>query len=132
MRSMRTYWFILVLAVAMQARAYEPMSPSFSSAGSAVFYGGQQHTTSLYSSRSVYSQSVSDISASNFEALNSEGGLCEHTSSIRRAGRPTGGGGIGVIENESPIGDVPLFMMLALIIGYIGLKRLKRKMSRKA
>ncbi|MBO4665715.1 MAG: hypothetical protein J5612_02460 [Paludibacteraceae bacterium] len=30
---------------------------------------------------------------------------------------------------KDPIGDVPLFMMLALIIGYIGLKRLKTRKS---
>ena len=63
-------------------------------------------------------QSLRAISAANFTQLNSEGGACYIPSSIsegpRKAGRPGGSGGIGVIEVESPLGDAPVGLILLL------------------
>ena len=87
--------------------------------------------------------SLSAISASNFEALNSEGGAFyspSQTSSAPsgpRKGRigggdeetnPGGGGGeIGNDEVRSPIGDTPWLIMLLLGVGYIAFLTFRRQ-----
>lgn len=80
-----------------------------------------------YSSGITLSGSMSTISASNFETLNSEGGACYNPardgSAIRRVGRPDGAGGTGNSLRESPVGPTPWIFMLLLAGGYILFKR---------
>lgn len=93
----------------------------------------QQMTTANSRPQSV--GSLSAISASNFEALNSEGGAfyspseASAPSGPRKAvGRPgSGEGGIGVIVEESPIGDTPWLIMLLLGLGYIAFLTFRRQ-----
>lgn len=73
------------------------------------------------------SSSFSAISTSNFQTLNSEGGLCYQpsaTANRARKGRPTedeGGDGdnaIGEYDLHSPVGDTPWIFIAILIIVY--------------
>jgi len=137
----RIYCTIIVLLIATQAGAYPSASHDFSSAGAAVYFGGQSQRPSLYSTRTTISQSLSDISAANFAVLNGEGGACYHPTMAnnparRGISRPGDDDeddlAIGEIIERSPIGDIPWLLMLAMIMGYAGLRMLKRKMSRHA
>ena len=91
----------------------------------------QQMTTANSRPQSV--GSLSAISASNFEALNSEGGAFYSPSEASsapsgpRKGRGGGGTGIGVIVEESPIGDTPWLIMLLLGVGYIAFLTFRRQ-----
>ena len=71
--------------------------------------------------------SLSDISAANFDALNSEGGACY---AAPRKGRP-GDEAIGEYDFHSPVGDTPWLLMAAflLLFGLYQRKRLKKDHS---
>ena len=75
--------------------------------------------------------SLSAISASNFEALNGEGGAfyspseASSASSGPRKGRP--GGAVGEYDFRSPIGDTPWLIMLLLGVGYIAFLTFRRQ-----
>lgn len=78
--------------------------------------------------------SLSAISASNFEALNSEGGACynapRHGGTIKKVGRPeTGSGGIGVSEPSSPVGATPCLFLALLAALYVVYKRPRSRAS---
>lgn len=81
--------------------------------------------------RVATTSSFSAISASNFQALNSEDGAFSPSaaSEPRRVGRPGGGGGIGVIEDASPVGELPLILItvMACLYGIYAKKRKKNK-----
>jgi hypothetical protein len=78
--------------------------------------------------RPLASGSMSAISASNFEMLNSEGGLCyaESASGSRKTPRPGGSGGSGVVDTHSPIGDTPWILFGLLLIAYGAFKWKKK------
>lgn len=76
--------------------------------------------------------SLSAISASNFEALNGEGGAFYSPSEASsapsgpRKGRP-GGGAVGEYDIHSPVGDTPWLIMLLLGVGYIAFLTFRRQ-----
>lgn len=80
-----------------------------------------------YTSGVSMSGSLSAISASNFETLNSEGGACyspaNNSPAIRRA-RP--GGAIGEYDFHSPVGDTPWILFGLLMIAYGAFKWKKK------
>ena len=72
------------------------------------------------------------ISAANFAALNSEGGACYQPVAKARKGRPGGGGSggggaIGEYDFQSPIGAVPVALILLLGAVYALLIARKQK-----
>lgn len=80
--------------------------------------------------------SLAAISSSNFDALNSEGGLCYQpsaTANRARKGRPTedeGGDGdnaIGEYDLHSPVGDTPFILFALLAALYIGWRRMAKE-----
>ena len=73
--------------------------------------------------------SLSSISASNFESLNSEGGACyAPTAAGPRRGRS--GGSIGEYEFHSPVGPTPWLMMLLLAAIYGIYKKNRKKVQK--
>lgn len=82
--------------------------------------------------------SLSAISASNFETLNSEGGACynapRHGATIKR-GRPgggeddSGGGAIGNYDYHSPVGATPCLFLALLAALYVVYKRPRSRAS---
>lgn len=81
------------------------------------------------------SSSFSTISTSNFQTLNSEGGLCYQpsaTANRARKGRPTedeGGDGdnaIGEYDLHSPVGETPFILFALLAALYIGWRRMAK------
>ena len=105
----------LGLTAALSAVTYQPCKASdFRSTSSYVVNGNQtlapQAQMGLASARTAPTGSLSAISASNFESLNSEAGLMgssEPSGPRRGIGRGDGNGGVGVITQESPVGDTP-------------------------
>ena len=78
--------------------------------------------------------SLSAISASNFAALNSEGGACYRPSGPRRA-RPNedvggGSGAIGDYTNHSPIGEIPFILMAILASLYVIWTKKRKKVQK--
>ena len=79
--------------------------------------------------------SLSAISASNFESLNSEGGACyspaNSSATIHRVGRPgSGSGGIGVSEPQSPVGDTPWIIMAIMASLYVIWTKKRKKVKK--
>ena len=78
--------------------------------------------------------SLSSISASNFQTLNSEGGACYHPTEAynapRRAYRPGGSGGSGVVDTHSPVGDTPWILFALLAVGYAIFVKKRKKMQK--
>lgn len=82
--------------------------------------------------------SLSAISASNFETLNSEGGACynapRHGATIKR-GRPGGGGddsgsgATGEYDFHSPVGATPCLFLALLAALYVVYKRPRSRAS---
>ena len=125
----------LGLTAALSAVTYQPCKASdFRSTSSYVVNGNQtlapQAQMGLAPARTAPTGSLSVISASNFESLNSEAGLMATPASSsgprRGIGRGDGNGGIGVITEESPVGDTPWLVMALLALFYIAL-RLRKK-----
>ena len=125
----------LGLTAALSAVTYQPCKASeFRSTSSYVVNGNQtlapQAQMGLASARTAPTGSLSAISASNFESLNSEAGLMvtPASSSGPRRGRPGGGEGgeIGNYGYHSPVGDTPWLVMALLALFYIAL-RLRKK-----
>ena len=91
-------------------------------------------STSAYNG-SIQPSGFAAISASNYEALNSEGGACYNAASGPRKGRPkgggtSGGGFIGDYEFHSPIGDAP-FVLMAILAGLYAFFAKKHKKVQK-
>ena len=94
---------------------------------------GEQYQQQLMTanSRPQSVGSLSAISASNFEALNGEGGAFYSPSEASsapsgpRKGRP--GGAVGEYDFRSPIGDTPWLIMLLLGVGYIAFLTFRRQ-----
>jgi len=136
----------LLVAASTFAVEYHPLRTSAAAQGS--YYTASALPSADFRSTSVYSvSSLSDsyggpaatgsfsaISASNFDALNSEDGLCAGTSAsvaaMRRAGRPGGGGSggggaIGEYDFHSPLGEIPWVFCLLLIGWFCCRKRVE-------
>ena len=80
-------------------------------------------STSAYAGSYQPTGSLSAISASNFQTLNSEGGACYHPSAIakpRRINREDmeDENGTGQVNWESPVGDIPFALMAFLALLY--------------
>ena len=125
----------LGMTAALSAVTYQPCKASdFRSTSSYVENGNQtlalQAQMGLAPARTAPTGSLSAISASNFESLNSEAGLMvtPASSSGPRRGRPGGGEGgeIGNYGYHSPVGDTPWLVMALLALFYIAL-RLRKK-----
>lgn len=109
----------LFLSLPLSAISYQTMSYS---APATDF-----RSTSVYSGSVQSTGSLSAISASNFNALNSEGGACYLPSAVSsepRRGRP--GGFIGNYDFHSPVGDIP-FVLMAIMAGLYAIFVKKRK-----
>ena len=117
----------LLISLQLSAISYEPMTYS---APPTAF-----RSTSAYSG-SIQPTGFAAISASNYEALNSEGGACYNAASGPRKGRPkggdsgNGGGFIGDYEFHSPIGDVPFVLMAILASLYAFFAKKRKKMQK--
>ena len=109
---------LLILSLQLSAAGYQPMTYSAPETGfrSTSAYTGSHQPTGFAA-----------ISASNYAALNSEGGACYNGP---RKGRPKPGdyggtGAIGVYDYHSPVGDVPweMIVIFAIILAYIKKKQ---------
>lgn len=129
----------LGISVGLRAVDYQPATfgstSAYLSGGRAADLGASSAMRPsgaiAYSSGVSMGGSMSAISASNFESLNSEGGACYNPardgSAIHRVGRPgSGSGGIGVSEPQSPIGDTPWILFGLLLIAYGAFKWKKK------
>ena len=125
----------LGLTAALSAVTYQPCKASdFRSTSSYVVNGNQtlapQAQMGLASARTAPTGSLSAISASNFESLNSEAGLMATPASSSGPRRGRGdhgeGGEIGNYDYHSPVGDTPWLVMALLALFYIAL-RLRKK-----
>ena len=122
----------LWVSLQLSAVSYQPCKSVYRSPGS-YSVSGTGYSGSGFRSTSAYQPSsnqdivsnvqayhtMSSISASNFEALNSEGGACYNGP---RRGRPKDGdnsktGLIGGYDFQSPVGDA-LIPLLLLALGY--------------
>ena len=127
----------LFVATSLLAVTYQPCQPT-SFRSTSVYVTTAQPSSMTMSMSPQYPKSIglTAISASNFDALNSEDGWCAESSarvgSIRR-GRPGGGGGgsgggggaIGEYEFHSPVGDTPWILFILFAAAYIVLRRKK-------
>ena len=133
----------LWISVGLWAFDYQPATfgstSAYLSGGRAADFGASSAMrpsgAMAYTSGVSMSGSMSAISASNFETLNSEGGACYNPardgSAIRRVGRPgSGSGGTGVSDPQSPVGDTPWIIMALLGILYL-IRSKKRKKVKK-
>ena len=136
---MRQYVGILIcLWVAARALAvtYQPCTPSSFRSTSVYVGGAADYNQSSYTIHSTpyttkATGSLSAISASNFAALNDEGGACYIPSATK--GRPRkvkidepGTEAVGEGVWESPVGEIPFFAMILLVtIYFIFVKRRK-------
>ena len=106
-----------LLSLPLMAVGYSPVTYS---APSTNF-----RSTSAYNGSMQPAGSMSAISASNYQALNSEGGACYHPSAIGpRKGRPKeneygGSGAIGNQDFHSPVGEIPWIAMGAMLFLYV-------------
>lgn len=130
----------LWVATSLFAVTYQPCKPAAFRTTSAYVapIPTTAHTMSMSMQRPLASGSLSAISASNFEMLNSEGGWCAVTSAtstrphIRRDGRPEddegddNGNAIGEYDFHSPIGDTPWILFGLLLIAYGAFKWKKK------
>lgn len=139
---------LLLIATSLLAVSYQPCRINVSAAqggyqAASVLPSSDFRSTSAYDNRqplavSHHSASLSGsmqiISASNFDALNSEDGMFSETSasasSIRRGGRPGGGGGsgggaIGEYDFHSPVGNLPWMVFVLFAVAYVSWKRRK-------
>lgn len=97
-------------------------SCSFGSTSAYIHSQNAQQSMKNASRAQTYG-SMSAISASNFETLNSEGGACYNPardgSAIHRVGRPSSGsGGTGVSDQHSPVGATPWLLMVLMACTY--------------
>jgi len=141
---MRKYIGILVclwVATSLLAVTYQPCKPTAFRTTSAYVAPIQTTSTTMSMSmqRPLASGSLSAISASNFEMLNSEGGWCAATSAsankphVRKGGRldeddeeDDNGNAIGEYDFHSPIGDTPWILFGLLLIAYGAFKWKKK------
>ena len=123
---------VRLFAVDYQPFAYSAPTTEFRSTSA---YTASTNALPATTARVGSTSSFSTISTSNFQTLNSEGGLCyQPSATVNRArkGRPTedeGGDGdnaIGEYDLHSPIGDTPFILFALLAALYIGWRRMAK------
>ncbi|MBR4431835.1 MAG: hypothetical protein IKS76_01380 [Paludibacteraceae bacterium] len=126
----------LFVATSLLAVTYQPCQPtSFRSTSVYVTTAQPSSVTMSMSPQYPKSIGITAISASNFDALNSEGGACYQPSAARPGGirrsvdRPDDDDeddlAIGEIIERSPVGDTPWILFILFAAGYIVLRRKK-------
>lgn len=129
MRRILIYIVFAWITVCGYAAEYQPFTYSAPATDfrSTSAYSAPTGSYSAGNARVGSTVSFSTISSSNFQTLNSEGGLCYNPASglnKARKGRPRedeGGDGdnaIGEYDLHSPIGDIPWIFIAILIIVY--------------
>ncbi|MBQ7258636.1 MAG: hypothetical protein IJS57_01670 [Paludibacteraceae bacterium] len=122
-----------LFAVDYQPFAYSAPTTEFRSTST---YSVPQTANSLSTTHTGLTSSLAAISTSNFQMLNSEGGLCYQpsaTANRARKGRPTedeGGDGdnaIGEYDLHSPVGETPFILFVLLAALYIGWRRMAKE-----
>lgn len=138
---MRRFFGILVClfwVANMFATTYQSYQPTDFRSTSA-YVTSRPDGISTYQSQAVSHQSIASISASNFAAMNEEGGEFYQppaTNPHVRKGRPGGGGGdsgggaIGEYDFHSPIGATPWLLFAVMVTSYILIKRRRNRMNR--
>lgn len=121
-----------LFAVDYQPFAYSAPPTEFRSTSA---YTASTNALPATTARVGSTSSFSTISTSNFQTLNSEGGLCYQpsaTANRARKGRPTedeGGDGdnaIGEYDLHSPVGETPFILFALLAALYIGWRRMAK------
>ncbi len=121
-----------LFAVDYQPFAYSAPTTEFRSTSA---YTASTNALPATTARVGSTSSFSTISTSNFQTLNSEGGLCyQPSATVNRArkGRPTedeGGDGdnaIGEYDLHSPVGETPFILFALLAALYIGWRRMAK------
>lgn len=119
----------ILFAVSMLAANYTPVdfhSTSVYTASPTNSRGINMPTNTTYGVRPT--GSMSTISASNFQTLNSEGGACYQPSAIsnpsmRKISKPgSGEGGTGIVNQEYPLGDTPWLLFIMLVAAFMAYK----------
>ena len=111
-----------LFAVDYQPFAYSAPTTEFRSTSA---YNAPQTANSFSTTPTGLTSSLAAISASNFDALNSEGGLCYTPASGPLRGKKPDVPPIGEDEEEFPIGDTPFILFALLAALYIAFRRLK-------
>ena len=123
---------VRLFAVDYQPFAYSAPTTEFRSTSA---YTASTNALPATTARVGSTSSFSTISTSNFQTLNSEGGLCyQPSATVNRArkGRPTedeGGDGdnaIGEYDLHSPVGETPFILFALLAVLYIGWRRMAK------
>lgn len=138
---MRRFFGILVClfwVASMFATTYQSYQPADFRSTSA-YVAERSVGMSNYQSTIANHQSLASISASNFAAMNEEGGEFYQPSATKpnvRKGRPGGGGdsggggAIGEYDFHSPIGTTPWILFAGMLTAYIFIKRRRFRMNR--
>ncbi len=117
MRKLYSILVCLIITLNAGAWGYEPMPTDFRSTSA---YVPVQATPQPMRTQGFYA-----ISTSNFETLNSEDGLCsEHSARNMRRGKKPDGPSIGDYDEESPIGEA-LIPLLLFLLSYVLIRRKK-------
>ncbi len=130
---MRRFFGILVClfwVANMFATTYQSYQPTDFRSTSA-YVTSRPDGISTYQSQAVSHQSIASISASNFAAMNEEGGEFYQppaTNPHIRKGRPggggdSGGGAIGEYDFHSPVGAIPWLIFAVMVAAYCFVKK---------
>ena len=135
MRRIRVILLCLWVVASSFAATYQCYQPTSDFHSTSAYRTNSQSSMSNYQSptTNMATGSLSAISASNFNALNSEGGLCyaaSAKSSPFRAGKKPDTPPIGQIEEESPIGEIPFILMAILASLYVIWTKKRKKVQK--
>ena len=126
--------FCLLVSCQLLAVSYQPCGPMAPRSGAVYVAEQQQLVATINMQRPITTGSFASISASNFEALNSEGGACYHPAmrGPRRIDREDMEDeyGTGQINWESPIGNVPWILMVLLTGIYVFWTKKRKKVQK--
>ena len=70
--------------------------------------------------------SLSAISAANYASLNSDGGACCHAPAGPHKAKRPGDLAIGEADFRSPVGELPIGLIIVFILAYAGYKKKKK------
>ena len=113
-----------LFAVDYQPFAYSAPTTEFRSTSA---YTASTNALPATTARVGSTSSFSTISTSNFQALNSEGGLCYTPASGPLRAKKPDVPPIGENEEEFPIGDTPFILFALLAALYIGWHRMAKE-----
>ena len=121
--------FALLFLLAAPIRAVGFPQTAFQSTSAYRSAGLQQPVAAAEVCRTT--GSLSAISASNFDALNGEGGACySPVQSAARRGRGDEGGAIGEYDFQSPVGGTPWLWILTLSLLFCFHRRREKREMR--